>query len=464
MGLLLAAWAVVPHLPASQLVVTVGTLVGERLLYIPSVGLSLAAAAALYALMTSRAFRWTTLGAAAGLVVALAAWGTALRNRDWLDDEALFASALRVCPAGAKLHQQMGLIRLNQQRTEDGRQHFLRAADIYPEWCEPQWHLARVYAATARVPTAVTHLRRCARDVWCAGDCLSLLHQLLSPQLNAKNATAWLILAEAFSAVIGGGHPTPQWMTANAALSWREAAVIHLNAGAHKMALWALRRGLSAAPESCDLKYWRGITLARVQRAEEAATAHEAVLDCGDAKAFRASADELVELYHRLMEEAPPAEVWREKLADVLVRLLRHEARAAADHARVAAGSERTSVPQPQVAEFQTGEEGSGLSLNSVATIGPQLGPIIDVEVSAGAQPSRPKAEVMDEEMQRALRGAAIKHYHELGTAAYEQQDFPHAVKMFWRIIADLQPYPCQVHCALCIAHLVVHHITLPHR
>ena len=102
--------SVLPFLPASNLLVHVGFVVAERVLYVPSLGACLAAGVALELLEEATAAR-AAGGAArkavrAGALAAVAAFAllTVARNRDWADAEALFSSGVRANPANAKLH------------------------------------------------------------------------------------------------------------------------------------------------------------------------------------------------------------------------------------------------------------------------------------------------------------------------------------------------------------------------
>jgi hypothetical protein len=93
-----AAFAIVAFLPASNLLFASGTIFGERLLYLPSVGLVALAAAAL-----SRLPRPVFVTAAALLVVAFAV-RTWTRNPDWTSDVTLWRAAVAAEPSSAKAH------------------------------------------------------------------------------------------------------------------------------------------------------------------------------------------------------------------------------------------------------------------------------------------------------------------------------------------------------------------------
>jgi hypothetical protein len=99
-----AAFAMIAFLPASNLLIVTGTIMGERLMYLPSAGLAVIAAVALHrAASTPRRLRAATIAVA----VAVAAFGvrTYARNPDWTSDLTLWRSAVHASPASAKAHR-----------------------------------------------------------------------------------------------------------------------------------------------------------------------------------------------------------------------------------------------------------------------------------------------------------------------------------------------------------------------
>lgn len=109
------SWLVLPMLPASNLLFTVGTLVAERLLYMPSIGFVLLFAHAMIA-ATKRCkpAGQVAVWSAFAVLLAVSCQRTVSRTEDWLDDEALYSSAVQVCPNSAKNHHQLGQIYMNQ--------------------------------------------------------------------------------------------------------------------------------------------------------------------------------------------------------------------------------------------------------------------------------------------------------------------------------------------------------------
>jgi tetratricopeptide (TPR) repeat protein len=97
------AFMPVALLPTSNLIVPIGSIMGERFLYLPLVGFA-ACAAQLVVAAGTRARRDKL--AAAVLACAVLACGvrTVFRNRDWLDDLRLWSSAVAVAPRSFRTH------------------------------------------------------------------------------------------------------------------------------------------------------------------------------------------------------------------------------------------------------------------------------------------------------------------------------------------------------------------------
>lgn len=85
----------IPFLPATNLFFYVGFVIAERVLYIPSVGLCLMIGLGASKLWNFKRHRSVT---SVGLFVLIIAFGgrTVIRNRDWLNEEALYRSAIPV--------------------------------------------------------------------------------------------------------------------------------------------------------------------------------------------------------------------------------------------------------------------------------------------------------------------------------------------------------------------------------
>ena len=121
-------WYGISILPASNLVVPIGTIFGERLLYLPSVGFCLALGGALASLAATRA-AGLVYAASIGILVAFAAQ-TFTYARVWSDPAALFSSAVRTQPRSSRAHRMLGGELMEEGRPSEAAAEFRRAIEI----------------------------------------------------------------------------------------------------------------------------------------------------------------------------------------------------------------------------------------------------------------------------------------------------------------------------------------------
>jgi protein O-mannosyl-transferase len=115
----------------ANVLVPTGTIMGERLAYLPSAGFCLLVAAVWYQLAARK-----RVAAWAILVVVVAAFGvrTIVRNRDWRDDYSLFTSGLRAEPGSAKMHAAVGTQYAVRGQYDLARAQYQTALAIYSEY------------------------------------------------------------------------------------------------------------------------------------------------------------------------------------------------------------------------------------------------------------------------------------------------------------------------------------------
>jgi len=114
----------------ANLLVATGTILGERLAYLPSAGFCLFVAL----MWIELAKRWRNAAwLVLGLLALLLAGRTVIRNRDWHDNLTLFASAVKVVPGSAKSHSNLGLQYYTLDQLDAADRELHTALDIYPE-------------------------------------------------------------------------------------------------------------------------------------------------------------------------------------------------------------------------------------------------------------------------------------------------------------------------------------------
>ncbi len=149
--------------PVSNLIVLIGSIMAERFLYLPSVGLAGAAVAAIWAVARRWPLRWSV----AALVAACLAFTarTYARNFDWQDDLALWRSAVDVCPQNSKAHY--NLAKALQQTPEglpEAITEYQAALRIEPGHPEAHTDLGNaLLEMPGRLPEAITEFQTALR-------------------------------------------------------------------------------------------------------------------------------------------------------------------------------------------------------------------------------------------------------------------------------------------------------------
>jgi len=156
-----AKWAVastiylVGFAVTSNLFFPIGTIMGERLAYLPSVGFCL-----LVALLWKRLESFQPRLAWALLIMVLAALSlrTVLRNRDWHDNFTLYSAALQVVPGSAKMHNGIGVEYARRGELNSARREFETALAIYPAYPEALESFGLLESITGKDQESRRHL------------------------------------------------------------------------------------------------------------------------------------------------------------------------------------------------------------------------------------------------------------------------------------------------------------------
>lgn len=139
----LAGLIVGPMIPAANIFFYVGTFLAERLLFLPSVGLSLLLGEFL-ATRISDSRKWKlTRGIFALFLAALVLLGagkTRHRNLAWRSDHTLFSAALKVCPSSGKVLLNSGILAGQLGRPDWAVELQDRALRAVPGYCDPHYH------------------------------------------------------------------------------------------------------------------------------------------------------------------------------------------------------------------------------------------------------------------------------------------------------------------------------------
>lgn len=144
----------------SNLVLFIGTLLAERLLYMPSIGFCLLLGALVAASGRTRLVRMAVV-ASIGLC-ALAAWRTAVRIPDWRDDLALYRSAAAVSPRSARIRYNLGNVYLRAGQFVTAEGEYRIALSIYQDFTDAIANLGMALLQQGRAREALEFLGRAA--------------------------------------------------------------------------------------------------------------------------------------------------------------------------------------------------------------------------------------------------------------------------------------------------------------
>jgi tetratricopeptide (TPR) repeat protein len=140
----------------SNTVVLIGTVMAERLFYLPTVGLCVAAGPSLAAAGRSLGGRGRYALAVAGCVLLLVDWR---RAGQWASPVSLFESAVRAQPRSARAHMELATAYGVEGRIDDAVSAFNAAVQIKPDYGSAWYNLANLYARNGDGAKAVETYR-----------------------------------------------------------------------------------------------------------------------------------------------------------------------------------------------------------------------------------------------------------------------------------------------------------------
>jgi Flp pilus assembly protein TadD len=164
LALAAAIW-VLFFLPASNLVLPVGTLMAERLAYLPSLAGCLIVghlAARLGEPGNRRTARLATLAVAAAAVLIAFSLRTLERNPVWKDNATLALHDVRVMPRSAKLQAGAGIVLQARGDLASAETAYREALSIYPDYAQIRYNLGVLLRDAGDEPGAIEHLSRAA--------------------------------------------------------------------------------------------------------------------------------------------------------------------------------------------------------------------------------------------------------------------------------------------------------------
>ncbi|KAK2587380.1 hypothetical protein KPH14_003097 [Odynerus spinipes] len=144
---------VIPFLPASNIFFTVGFVLAERTLYIPSAGYCLLVVIGLHKLSTSVSQRNLLLFFYTFLcfIFFVRSW---TRSDQWRSEESLFRSALHVCPLNAKVHYNIAKNAADAGNSSLAKLEYEEALRLNPNYAQAMNNLANLLKDEGKYDTA----------------------------------------------------------------------------------------------------------------------------------------------------------------------------------------------------------------------------------------------------------------------------------------------------------------------
>lgn len=128
---LAGAFFLIPFLIVSNIIFPIGTIMGERLLYLPAAGFALSVG---FPLTRVYLCRKKTITAVLSLLLMLYAMRTVTRNLDWYDNYSLFSADVHNSPQSVKVLCNLGY--LTGKNANESMEYFRRAIEILPEYSD----------------------------------------------------------------------------------------------------------------------------------------------------------------------------------------------------------------------------------------------------------------------------------------------------------------------------------------
>uniref|UniRef100_S4RYG9 dolichyl-phosphate-mannose--protein mannosyltransferase n=1 Tax=Petromyzon marinus TaxID=7757 RepID=S4RYG9_PETMA len=150
----------VPFAPAANVLVRVGFVLAERVLYTSAAGHALLVTHGLSRLARRRPRHKRLLGVLWLLLVALHVSRSVHRSAQWRSEEELFSSALHVCPRNAKVHYNIGKNSADNGDERTAIAYYGRALSLHPAYVQPMNNLGNILKGAGKLHEAEQLLRR----------------------------------------------------------------------------------------------------------------------------------------------------------------------------------------------------------------------------------------------------------------------------------------------------------------
>jgi tetratricopeptide (TPR) repeat protein len=262
---LLAAAGLASFLPVSNLLLPIGTLMAERLMYLPSVFVCLGVPAIWRRAADAVAGNGSRHGhvrrrlaaAALALVVLAGAGRTLARNADWRDQLTLFSATVRSSPRSARAHYNLGVALEEAKRPTEALARYQEALAIDPADHRAHHNAGLLLAAAGRPEEAARHLDLALRMNPSLKDAAASLGAVYAGLGRARDAEQVMR-----AAIPGATGETLRRLQYN-------LGTVLLDQGRTAEAIERLERARDSGPDDADGRYQLGLAYLRAGRWEE---------------------------------------------------------------------------------------------------------------------------------------------------------------------------------------------------
>lgn len=156
------AFFVITYSIVSNIVIPIGTIHGDRLLYLPALGLCLLAGMALAKIKeVEKGFVGSELvNGGVVLVLGLLAGRTIVRNADWRDQFTLYLKAFQTSPRSVKVNNYLGTEYVARHQLDEGLKHYRIAESIDPKFPELLSNMGLLFFQQGNAERAIQYFRR----------------------------------------------------------------------------------------------------------------------------------------------------------------------------------------------------------------------------------------------------------------------------------------------------------------
>ena len=235
--------------PTSNLLVLVPTIMGERLIYVPSAAFCVLLGWGLWRLARRRG-----RGVWAGGLVLLGCYAglTTARNATWADAESFYRAQLRSAPRSARAHLGMGRMHAQAGRLDSAGTYNRSALAIYPDYAMA-WHNLGLVQVRQEAWDEARHS---------FGQAVALEPAYLKAWYNLGGVHlqrgSWSEALRAFEQMLA--------LDPENAGAWNGVGVVRIRQGKLKEAALAFGRALAADPDHAQARYYLARVRERLRR------------------------------------------------------------------------------------------------------------------------------------------------------------------------------------------------------